>query len=571
MVGCAVFGLAFAIPHRHTKRPVMLGTLFLLKLMGAVALLLWATHLVRASMDRAFGMQLRTLVGRAVNGRLKACLIGMGVALGLQSSSATALVVSALAERGLVPLAAALAVMLGADVGSSLAVQILVLKSDLLISLLLIAGVTVTLTARRRARRHAGHFTVGLGLILLSLHIIVQESAVLRDAPLVMEMTGLMGGSLVVPFILGGLLTWLCHSSVAIVLLVASLAGVEVISVPLGLALVLGANVGSGLIPIGAASPMGSATKRIIVGNIGFRLIGAGIGIAALGVGADHVGRLGPSPAYQIANAHVAFNMVLALCFLPFVPAIARLLAKHVATDDAARRPHAINLHAEHLSRPELAIASAGREVMRLADKVELMLQETIFTFTDDTADRHEVIGKLEQEVDGLQKEIKHYLAHLMRQPLGDDLSRRCNELLRFTTSLEHVGDIIDQGLLKHSTKRQRDNVTFSDPGWRDIQALHGRVIAQMRLAVGVFNTRDATLAKQLMAEKDRLRQFEQTAVERHFERLKRGTVASFETSDIHLDILRDLKRITAYLAIAAHPILEAQGALRPSRLKSPT
>jgi phosphate:Na+ symporter len=208
---------------------------------------------------------------------------------------------------------------------------------------------------------------------------------------------------------------------------------------------------------------------------------------------------------------------------------------------------------------------------MRLADTVELMLQETILTFRDGDESRRVEISRLDDEVDRLQEEIKLYLTRLTRQALGEEETRRCFDLILFTTNLEHVGDIIDRGLLGLAAKRQRNGVSFSEAGWDEIAALHRRVVEQMRLAVTVFVSRDLALARELVAEKDRIREAEKAAAESHFQRLRDGKIASIETSALHLDILRDLKRINAHIAAAAYAVLEKRGELLSSRLRQET
>jgi phosphate:Na+ symporter len=214
-----------------------------------------------------------------------------------------------------------------------------------------------------------------------------------------------------------------------------------------------------------------------------------------------------------------------------------------------------------------VAIGNATREVMRLADTVELMLREAIVTFQPGHEMRRTEISRLDDEVDRLQEAVKLYLTRVTRQPLDEEDARRCFDLILFTTNLEHVGDIIDRGLLALAAKKQRNGVSFSDAGWAEISALHQRVVDQMRLAVSVFVTRDLAMARALVAEKDAIRAAERAATESHFQRLREGKVASIETSALHLDVLRDLKRVAAHLTSVALPILEANGALRTSRL----
>jgi phosphate:Na+ symporter len=238
------------------------------------------------------------------------------------------------------------------------------------------------------------------------------------------------------------------------------------------------------------------------------------------------------------------------------------------AADAAAREPAIEHLDEALLDRPALALGSASRELMRLADQVEIMLRETILAFEEGGERRRQPIKDLDDTVDRLQEAIKLYLTRLTRQPLSEEDSRQAFDLILFTTNLEHIGDIIDKSLLELAAKKHRLGLRFSPEGWAEITALHARVVDQMRLAMTVFVTRDLKMARELIAEKDRIRLAERDATENHLRRLRQGTLASLETSALHLDILRDLKRINAHIVSVAHPILETSGELRESRLR---
>jgi phosphate:Na+ symporter len=545
----------------------MAGHTLLLNLLGGVALLLWATQMVRKGVMEAFGAKLRHAIARATDGRIRACLTGVGVATALQSSSATGLLVVAFAERGLVALVPALAVMLGADIGSTIVVQALSLKSAALAPALLLVGVGLVMIAKTSLWQQIGRIVIGLALMILSLGLIVGASQPLRDQGIFVLVMQRLADDPVLALALGALFTWLAHSSVAVILFVISLATAGALSPQLAVALVLGANVGSGLIPLGLALRSPATAKRVLLGNVAFRAFGAIVGIVFLNYATDLIALLGADPARQIANAHTGFNVVLALIFLPVIEPVARLLTRLVRDAENPSDKRVNHLDDAALERPALALANASREVMRLADTVELMLQETILTFRDGDEGRRVHISRLDDEVDTLQEAIKLYLTRLTRQPLDEEDTRRCFDLILFITNLEHVGDIIDRGLLALAAKRQRNGVSFSEAGWAEILDLHQRVVEQMRLAVTVFVTRDLTLARELVAEKDKIRAVERAATESHFQRLREGKIASIETSALHLDILRDLKRIAAHLTSVAHPILEANGALRTSRL----
>jgi len=292
--------------------------------------------------------------------------------------------------------------------------------------------------------------------------------------------------------------------------------------------------------------------------------------LAFVGPMEELIGRVAADPARQVAHFHTLFNLGLAALCLPLAGPAARLLKRLFPEPEAKPgTPRLEHLDDALLDRPALALNAATRELMRLADKVELMLREAIRTFEDRDDHRIRDVAMLEDQVDDLQEEIKLYLARMMQHELDEHQSKRVLELVLITTNLEHVGDIINNGLLRLAAKKQRQGLHFSEAGWRDIEAFHAVVAEQMRLALTIFVTRDTAMARELVAQKDRLRGEELEATERHFRRLRDGLPETIETSALHLDVLRDLKRINAHLTTIAYPILEPVGALRGSRLRA--
>ena len=545
----------------------MTGHGILLNLLGGVALLLWATRMVKTGVLRAFGERFRRAIGHATAGPLRACLAGVAVSTAVQSSSATALLVVSFVERGLLALPPALAVMLGADIGSTLVVQALSLNLSALVPVLLIAGVALFMLSSAAAVQQAGRIVIGLALMILSLGMVVGASQTLRESPALALVLERLGDDPLLAVFVGALLAWLVHSSVAFVLLVISLAGAGLLGPVLAAALVLGANIGSGLIPIGLSLRAPVPARRVLFGNLAFRLLGVLAVLPFLDAVVDGLVRLEADPGRQAADLHTAFNLALALVFLPLTSVAARWLERLVPEDRVTVEPELQHLDEDLLDRPALALGSASRELMRLADLVEIMLRETILAFAEGGERRRLQIKDLDDTVDRLQEAIKLYLTRLTRHSLSDDDGRQAFDLILFTTNLEHIGDIIDKSLLELAAKKHRLQLRFSPEGWAEIRALHQRVVDQMRLAMTVFVTRDPKMARELIAEKDRIRSAERDATESHLRRLREGTVASLETSALHLDILRDLKRINAHIVSVAHPILEASGELRESRL----
>jgi phosphate:Na+ symporter len=543
--------------------------LILLNLIGAIALLLWAMRMVRTGMTRAFGGTLRRILGNQLDNRFKAFLAGLGVTALLQSSTATCLMTASFAGRGLMVVAPALAVMLGADVGTTLVAQLFSLDVSWLSPVLILFGVVAFMAGRRRQTRDLGRLVVGLGLMLLALSLIVGNSQPIREAPLVVSLVSSLAGEPNLAVLMAALLTWLAHSSLATVLLIASLVGSGAIPVSLAFPLVLGANLGGAMPPIMATIRSDATARRVALGNGMFKVIGCVVAIPLLGTIPELIAAVDSVPVRQVVNFHTAFNLALAVIFLPLIgPAnavIERLVPDRAPVDDASQPRY---LDAAALDEPVVALANAARETLRIADVLEEMLARAMETLAGNDRDSLKAVEAMDDTVDRLYEETKLYLTEVSRNELSMEDSRRCNDVMAFCTNLEHVGDIIDKNLMELAAKKIKYRLEFSEEGFRDIESLHRRVRDNLKLATGVFVSGDRELARKLLMEKDHFRELERDAGESHHERLKSGLRESIETSSLHLDVIRDLKRINSHLTSAAYPILETAGDLRSSRLR---
>jgi phosphate:Na+ symporter len=274
-------------------------------------------------------------------------------------------------------------------------------------------------------------------------------------------------------------------------------------------------------------------------------------------------------PGRLVINFHTAFNIVVALLFLPAVGWVAALAAR-VLPD----QPRVVSLGTpKHLDTnvfdtPSEALACALRETLHLGDQVVDMLRDALLAMEKSDLKLVREVEKADDAVDRLHEAIKLYLVKVSEVGMSEDESRRYVEILTFTTNLEHVGDIIDKNLMELAAKKIKHRYAFSREGFEDLRQFHGRVMDNMRLAFNVFATRDIALARRLLAEKTALRTAELAAADSHYARLREGRPESLETSAIHLDVIRDLKRINSHLTSVAYPILEAAGELRDSRLR---
>lgn len=545
-------------------------TQILINLAGGVALLLWGVRMVRTGMTRSFGAHLRRAVARYTRNRLQAFLVGLGVTALLQSSTATILIAGSFAARHLLAASAALAIALGADLGSSLVTQILSLRIQWLSPLLITVGVAMFMGSNAGRWRNFSRVLLGLGLVLLSLGLIGEAAAPLRGSERLSLLLAPLTEEPLLALLAGALLTWLLHSSLAMVLLLASLVASETLSLELALMLVLGANIGSGIVAGFLSRPMGVGARRVALGNLSMRTIGAVTLLWLLPAITPSLGMLGGSGAQQVIELHIGFNLLLVVAFLPFVGAVSSLTARilpEAPGEEGELRVRYLDDNA--LDSPPAALAAAARETLRMGEEVERMLAKTIDVLS---ANDPALIRELEQaddKIDLLHEAIKLYVTRLSREELDRRESERVVDILTFTTNLEHIGDIIDKNLMELAAKKARQRLSFSAEGLADIKELHGRVLLNMRQALNLFMSGDVRLARELLEEKTVIRDLEREMTARHFERVTARQTESVETSSLHLDVLRDLKRIHGHITSIAYPILERAGELRDTRLRS--
>ncbi len=547
------------------------ATLTLIDLAGSVALLLWGVHMVQSGVQRAFGPHLRRVLGRALGGRVKAFLAGLGITALLQSSTATGLMVSGFAAGGLVDLVPGLAAMLGANLGTTLIVQLLSFDISRVAPLFILVGVVMFRRGGITRTRDLGRAGIGLGLMLLALTQLLTLLTPYEDVPSLRLLLGSIATVPVIGVIFAAAATWAAHSSVAIVLLIMSLAAQGVVPPEAAFALVLGANLGTALNPLFESGGNGGdpSARRLPVGNLLNRVVGCVLGLALLNVFGPRLVAIEPDLARQVADFHTLFNLVTAVLFFPVLGPFARLLRWMLPSRAAPADPSLpVYLDQTALEVPALALAAASREALRMADVLESMLQGALDALGSGDRKRITETKRLDDVLDRLNSAIKAYLTSLDHETLDAEDDRRLSEILAFVTNAEHAGDIVERGVAANLAKQVKRNLVFSPEGSGEIREMLRRLGKNVRTAAAVFMSDDVRAARELLGEKEVFRDLETHATEAHFGRIRAGRVESVETSAQHLDMLRDLKRINAHICAAAYPVLEKRGELLPSRLR---
>ena len=541
----------------------------LLNLLAAIALLVWGTHLVRAGILRVLGARLRNVLTRSVGNRFTAALSGVGVAALLQSSAATALIVSAFVGQGLMTLPSALAVMLGADIGTSLIAVAFSRGLSWLSPLFILLGVVLFLLRQSTMAGRIGRVLIGLGLMLLALRLITTSATVLTQSPAIRDLLASLSSDLLLEITIGIVLTVLSYSSLAIVLLTAALASSGVVPMDVALGLVLGANLGSGLLAMLSTLGAETATRQVPLGNFFFKVMAALIVAPFAPLWLQHARPLVAEPATLVVLFHLSFNLIAGVLFIAATELVARWVGKCLPVADPAASTGRISfLDPSALATPSVAISCAVRESLHQAEIVESMLLGMLVVIKNNDRRLAEQLRALDDRVDQLYSAIKYYLTRISREALSEDEGRRWTDIISFTINMEQVGDTVERVLVDIEDRKINPGREFSGPGMNEISELHALLLANLRLGTCVFLNGNVRDAQKLIEEKSRFRDLEREYAATHLMRLSVNTVQSIQTSSLHLDLISDLKRINSHICSIAYPILDSAGALAPDRLR---
>ncbi|MES2910275.1 MAG: Na/Pi cotransporter family protein, partial [Pseudomonadota bacterium] len=520
----------------------------LLNLLAAVSLLVWGTHLVRTGILRVFGANLRQVLATSVGNRFTAALSGIGVTALVQSSTATALITSSFVAQGLISLPAALAVMRGADIGTALIAVVFSFDLSWLSPLLIFVGVVLFIPRQASTVGRIGRILIGLGLMLLALRLVTVSTEVLTQSPAVKALLASVGTDLLLEITLGMVLAIISYSSLAVVLLIATLAASGGVPLEVALGLVLGANLGSGVLAVLTTLRSPIEARQVPVGTLGFKLLGVVVVAPFIGLWLQHVRPLlGEQSASVVVMFHLMFNVVVGVVFIgltdPFARWTQKLLPKPQKSIASARPNH---LDPSALSTPSLAISNAAREALHQADVVESMLLGMLQVIRKNDLQLAEDLRKMDDEVDKLYSAIKYYLTKISREALAEEESRRWTDIISFTINMEQIGDIIERVLIDIEDKKIKPGRNFSEAGMAEICELHSRLLDNLRLSMSVFLNGSVRDAQKLLEEKARFRDLERAYATSHLGRLSANTVQSLETSSLHIDLISDLKRINS-------------------------
>jgi phosphate:Na+ symporter len=552
------------------------GTLVIINLLGGIALLLWGVRMVRTGVLRAWGDSLKHFIEVRLGNRPSAFVAGASATAILGSGTATTLIVAGIAASGAIGTSLGLAVLLGADVGSAIVSALFASGSGFALwaSPILIFAGYVTFSVSREFRPHnIGRIMIGLGLMLMSLKLISSATMPLREASLFHDVLAAIGREPLLAFLVGALMAWGFHSTLAVILLIASFVANGSLELAGAIAFILGLNLGGGLPAITSTLALPPSGRRLPVANLICRSIAAIIGIAFISRIIPLM-QLIPFDATSVALAfHAGFNLLVGLAFLPLTKLIEKQVLKIVPDEkmDADQLAAPRYLDVQSLSSPSIALSNALLETVRMSEVLNRMFDTALSALRLKSTETLKLLRPLDVRLNTFQNAIQSYLVDLTQTQLTAMEARRALEVTLYVSNLEHAGDIIHLNLADRIKAKAKENIDFSMEEQAAFDDLCLIVHDNIRLATGVLSSGDIEGAKRLIAQKDAFRKLENGVLDQHFKSDKQAKRGALRRSALYVDMIRDLHRINSHIVSAGYPIVDAAGLLRGSRLRSDT
>jgi phosphate:Na+ symporter len=530
----------------------------LLALFGGLALLLYGMQLVGEGLQRGTGGHLRHLLASVTRNRVAGVGAGALAAALVQSSSATTLMLIGFVSAGLISFRQSLGVILGADIGTTVTVQLLAFRVQEFSLLLVGGGFAVTFFARRGAARSAGMAILGLGFIFLGMKVMSDGLRPLAGDPLVQGVVVALSAKPFFGLLTGATLSAAMGSSAATIGLALSMSQHGILGLGGAIPVVLGANIGTCATALAASLRSSPDARRVAAAHIAFKVLGVALVFPFIHPLTALVAATASDPGRQVANAHTLFNIAISALFLPFVPWAARVIGAMVADEERGDNPFKTRyLDERYLDQPALAIGQATREALRMGDVAQAMLRDAMTVLRSNDQELLEDVERRDDQLDYLEREIKLFLSRLGRETMNSDLAQKEIGLISFIGNLENIGDIIDKNLMELARKKLYQARRFSDAGEAELIEFHALVSKNLERAIAGFAANDRSLAQEVLDQRPVVRQRERELRESHLMRLRRGLAESLETSEIHLDVLTNLKRISSHVTALVFPILE--------------
>ncbi len=525
-------------------------------LVGGLALFLLGIQQLTRALQNVASSRLRELLVKLSGTRLRGAVSGTLASGMIQSSTATVVLIVGFVAAGAMPLSAAVAVVLGANLGTTITIQIIAFDITRFALLMIAVGFTVSSVKRLEILRSPARTLLGLGLIFFGIDVMAGAVAPLRDLPEIVELLG-STTSIAVALLAGALFTALVQSSSATSGVVVVLASQGLIGLEVGIAVLLGASMGTFLTPFIAGLGTSRSGLRVAVAHTTVNVLGVSVAVwlipqlaeLATWISPSHPELTGTARAAaetprQLANAYTLFKLGLMVVFLPWTTHLARLLERLVPEREEAERLGARYLDDDVLDTPDAALALSRRELAHLGEEVIAAVEAAMPAVLVGSEEDLAWFEVRDERIDAIHDDLLRYLHHIGQHELSDEQGGELMRTLSIANDLEAIGDIVESTLAQVGYRRLQDGVVPSGPTTAAVSRFHRAVTERLRQVVDAIDSDDLALAREVVEAKPDIEE-QHLRVGRHLMgRLRTDAPNRIRSYEREVEVVSHLQRI---------------------------
>ena len=534
---------------------------------GGLAVFLFGLQLTAESLQKVAGRFLRGILGFITKNPLSGVLTGAFVTICTQSSSATTVLLVNFVQAGIMNFAQTVGVILGADIGTTITVQLIAFRITDYSLIMVACGFLIRSIAHYEREKIIGQALLGFGFIFLGMFLMKEGVEPLRNSEKFVQQLVTFRESPLLSFLVATVLTAVIQSSAATIALAITLAsqglfGTDTFEVvQMSLPIIFGANVGTCATALLASIQAGSKARRVAMLHLLIKLIGVAIffpmyrWFTGFIIFVTHLfAEVGE--ARLVANAHTIFNVLNTVILLPFAGLLPRIIPSKVTVEEGKTD----KLYAALLETPSLALTEARRKITDMFTKVLEMFSKSILVFRNYDLRLLEDLKNMDNVIDSLHKNVTLFLTRISQGKLSREESREETRLLGLSHQLESIADTVNREFLFMAQKVINEDLSFSFQGFHEIEELHGMVYENLNLIKKAFVEGNISILKNVFDSKGDFKKLWQKSYASHVERMHKGLSESFTTGPAHFHILLDLESINSRIINMAYIMRDREG-----------
>ncbi len=532
--------------------------MIIIQLLGGLGLFIYGMKIMGDGLENAAGDGLKSILEKVTKNPIIAVVVGAIVTAIIQSSSATTVMVVGFVNAGLMNLAQAAGIIMGANIGTTITAQLVAFKLDDIAPLFVFAGAAIIMFAKKKQKKDIGNIILGFGILFVGMGQMSAAMKPLRELPLFNEILTTVGSHWYLGILAGAIITAVLQSSSATTGILVALATTGAIDIKAALPIVFGCNIGTCvtamLASIGTSKTAHKAAILHLIFNLGGTLIF--IPILLSGVLGDAVATISPDDvSRQIANAHTVFNVVNTAIMLPLTGLLIRTVNRIIPGEDEDEKVGPKYIDDRLLETPVIAAGQVAKETLRMANKAKKALDLSIEAFEKNDEKLVQKVYENEEIINNLNEAITTYLVKLSKYELSDKESRIVAATFHVINDIERIGDHAEN-IADLTLQNINKRLIYSDAAMKQLKNMFEKTYESLQVAIDSYANHDINKAKQVSEIESEVDKLQKKYRDLHIKRLYDGNCNAY-SGTIFLDLMSNLERISDHSMNIAESVIE--------------